>query len=480
MLRFGFHAILLLGIIASASQCGAAQADAPADRPNVVIVFTDDQGYQDVGCFGSPDIETPHLDRMAKEGMRFTDFYVSQAVCSASRASLLTGCYNVRIGILGALGPNSRHGIHEDEVTLADLVKKRGFATAVYGKWHLGHHPEFLPLRHGFDEYFGIPYSNDMWPHHPTAGDRFPNLPLFEGERVINAEVTPEDQTMFTTWFTERAVEFIEEHQDQPFLVYLAHPMPHVPLFVSEKFAGKSQRGLYGDVIMEIDWSVGQILDTLRRLGLDENTLVIFTSDNGPWLSYGTHSGSALPLREGKGTMFDGGCRVPCIMRWPARIPPGTECRELAATIDILPTLADILGIELPEDRIIDGKSILPLLEGKPGAKSPHEFYAMYYGRELHAVRSGKWKLHFPHSYRTLAGAEGRDDGFPVPYSQARTGLELYDLENDIGEANDVADEHPEVVARLKQYAEQLREDLGDSLQKRRGRNVREPGRLTD
>ena len=479
MPRFAIPLVFFLGILLPSGQAGAASPEQRgADRPNVVIVFTDDQGYQDVGCFGSPDIETPHLDRMAEEGMRFTDFYVSQAVCSASRASLLTGCYNIRVGILGALGPQSRHGINEDELTLADLVKKRGYATAVYGKWHLGHHPEFLPLRHGFDEYFGIPYSNDMWPHHPTAGDRFPALPMFEGEREVNDEVTPEDQTMFTTWFTERAVRFIEKHKDRPFLVYLAHPMPHVPLFVSDKFAGKSERGLYGDVIMEIDWSVGQILGALKRLDLDENTLVIFTSDNGPWLSYGTHAGSALPLREGKGTMFDGGCRVPCIMRWPARIPAGRECGELAATIDILPTLADILDVELPDDRIIDGKSILPLMEGRPGAKSPHEFYAMYYGRELQAIRSGKWKLHFPHSYRTLAGREGRDDGFPVPYSQARIGLELFDLENDIGETTDVAAQHPDVVERLKQYAEQIRDDLGDSATKRKGKNLREPGRL--
>ena len=479
MRRFTTLLIFSFGMLLVAGGSSAASAEERGpDRPNIVIVFTDDQGYEDVGCYGSPDIETPHLDRMAKEGVRFTDFYVSQAVCSASRASLMTGCYNNRIGILGALGPNSRLGINPDELTLANLVKKRDYATAVYGKWHLGHHPEFLPLRHGFDEYFGIPYSNDMWPHHPTAGNRFPNLPLIEGERIVNDKVTPEDQTMFTTWFTERAVEFIEKHKDRPFLVYVAHPMPHVPLFVSDKFAGKSDRGLYGDVIMEIDWSVGQILATLKRLDLDENTLVIFTSDNGPWLSYGTHAGSALPLREGKGTMFDGGCRVPCIMRWPARIPAGRECGELAATIDILPTLADILDVELPDDRIIDGKSILPLMEGRPGAKSPHEFYAMYLGRELQAIRSGKWKLVFPHTYRTLAGREGRDDGFPIEYSHTRIGLALFDLENDIGETEDVAEQHPEVVQRLTEYAEQIRDDLGDSATKRKGRNVREPGQL--
>jgi len=454
--------------------------------PNFVIMFTDDQGYQDVGCFGSPLIETPHLDRMAAEGMRFTDFYAAQAVCSASRAALITGCYPNRIGILGALGPKSTHGIHENELTIAELVKQRGYATAIYGKWHLGHHPKFLPTRHGFDDYFGLPYSNDMWPYHPGVAHlpmeerlkRWPHLPLIEGERVINPQVTHEDQTQLTTWYTERAVSFIEKNKDRPFLVYVPQSMPHVPLHVSEKFRGKSKRGLYGDVIMEIDWSMGRILDTLKRLGLDENTLVIFTSDNGPWLSYGTHGGCALPLREGKGTMFDGGCREACIMRWPKRIPAGSVCREVAGTIDILPTIAQIIGVELPADRIIDGRSILPLLEARPGAKSPREAQYFFWGRALQAVRSGKWKLHFPHGYRTLAGREGGTGGRPVPYSQAKIGLELFDLENDIGETTNVADAHPEVVARLQALAEKARADLGDSATRRNGKNVREPGRL--
>jgi len=454
--------------------------------PNFVIMFTDDQGYQDVGCFGSPLIETPHLDRMAAEGMRFTDFYAAQAVCSASRAALITGCYPNRIGILGALGPKSTHGIHENELTIAELVKQRGYATAIYGKWHLGHHPKFLPTRHGFDDYFGLPYSNDMWPYHPAVAHlpmearlkRWPHLPLIEGERVINPRVTAEDQTHLTTWYTERAVAFIEKNKDRPFFVYVPQSMPHVPLHVSEKFRGKSKRGLYGDVIMEIDWSMGRILDTLKRLGLDENTLVIFTSDNGPWLSYGTHGGCALPLREGKGTMFDGGCREACIMRWPKRIPASSVCKEVAGTIDILPTIAQIIGVELPADRIIDGRSILPLLEARPGAKSPREAQYFFWGRALQAVRSGKWKLHFPHGYRTLAGREGGTGGRPVPYSQAKIGLELFDLENDIGETTNVADAHPEVVARLQALAEKARADLGDSATRRNGKNVREPGRL--
>lgn len=474
--------LLLMGVIGlsgvlPSARAGASAPDDPG-RPNFVIVFTDDQGYQDVGCFGSPDIKTPNLDRMAAEGMRFTDFYVSQAVCSASRASLMTGCYNVRVGIFGALGPRSPHGINADELTLAEVVKRRGYATAIYGKWHLGHRRPFLPTRHGFDDYFGLPYSNDMWPFHPTAGDRFPDLPLFEGEKIVDPKVTAQDQRHLTRWYTERAVKFIEQNKDRPFLVYVPHSMPHVPLFVSNKYKGKSKRGLYGDVIMEIDWSVGEILNTLKRLGLDDRTLVMFTSDNGPWLSYGDHAGCALPLREGKGTMFDGGCREPCIMRWPGKIPAGSVCHEMAATIDILPTIAGLVGVKPPEDRIIDGKDIWPLMSGKPGAKSPHEAYYFYWGRQLQAVRSGKWKLHFPHRYRTLAGRSGGTGGKPVPYSQAKIGLALFDLENDVGETTNVAGRHPEVVERLKALAEKAREDLGDAATKQKGKNLRPPGRL--
>jgi arylsulfatase A-like enzyme len=451
-----------------------ANDEAAAGPPNFVIVFTDDQGYQDVGCFGSPNIKTPNLDRMAAEGMRFTDFYVAQAVCSASRVALMTGCYSNRVGILGALGPATTHGISDQELTIADVVKKRGYATAIYGKWHLGHHPPFLPTRHGFDDYFGLPYSNDMWPFHPTDGSKYPPLPLMKGEKVIQ---TNPDQTQLTTWYTEHAVKFIEKNQARPFFLYVAHNMPHVPLHVSEKFQGKSERGLYGDVIMEIDWSVGQILETLKRLHLDAQTLVIFTSDNGPWLSYGDHAGCALPLREGKGTMFDGGCREACIMRWPGKIPAGSACHELAATIDLLPTIAGLAGAEVPKDRIIDGKNIWPLMEGRPGAKSPHDVYYCYWGNELQAVRSGQWKLHFPHQYRTLAGAPG-SGGKPGPYKQAEIGLSLFDLNSDISETSSVADKHPEVVKRLQALAEQAREDLGDSATGRKGKNVRQPGRL--
>jgi arylsulfatase A-like enzyme len=451
----------------------------PADKlstqhpPNVVVIFTDDQGYQDVGCFGSPNIKTPNLDRMAAEGMRFTDFYAGQAVCSASRAALLTGCYPNRVGILGAFGPSSRTGINSNEVTLAEILKSRGYATAIFGKWHLGDSPQFLPTRHGFDEYFGLPYSNDMWPNHPTAGTNYPALPLIEGEQII--QLMP-DQTQLTTWYAEHAVRFIERNKSRPFFLYVAHNMPHVPLHVSGKFAGKSGRGLYGDVIMEIDWSVGQILAALKKHGLDDQTLVVFTSDNGPWLLYGNHAGTALPLREGKATAFEGGLREPCVMRWPGRIPAGRVCREVAATIDLLPTIAKLAAASVPADRIIDGKDIWPLMSGQPGAKSPHEAYFFYWEQELQAVRSGQWKLHFPHTYPKPEPAGG--DGQPGKYATNQIGLELFNLEQDIAESKNVAAQHPDIVKRLEALAEQCREDLGDSRLKRIGRNARPPGRL--
>jgi arylsulfatase A len=448
-----------------------------ADRlPNIVVIFADDLGYADVGSYGAKGFQTLNLDRLAREGRRFTSFYVAQPVCSASRAALLTGCYPNRIGIHGALGPNSKVGIHSNEVTLAELVKQRGYATAIFGKWHLGHQPQFLPTRHGFDEYYGLPYSNDMWPMHPEAPKgTYPPLPLIEGERKI--EESP-DQTKLTTSYTERAVRFIERSRERPFLLYLAHSMPHVPLFVSGKYKGKTERGLYGDVIAEIDWSVGQVMETLRKHGLEENTLLIFTSDNGPWLSYGDHSGSAGHLREGKGTVWEGGVRVPCIMRWPGKIPTGSVTGEPAMTIDILPTVAKLIGTRLPAHRI-DGKDIWPLIAGTPGAKNPHESYFFYYHvNELHAVRSGPWKLYAPHQYRTLAGRPGGTNGIPAKYQQTKTDWALYNLETDVSETTDVAEKNPEVVARLKKLLDNARKDMGDRLINAKGENSREPGRI--
>ena len=472
--------MLFLMLAAWCSVSLSAKTD--TNPPNVVVIFMDDMAYADIGPFGAKNFPTPHLDRMAKEGRKFTDFYVTQAVCSASRAGLLTGCYNVRVGILGALGPKSTHGINSRELTLAELCKQRGYATACFGKWHLGHHMEFLPLQHGFDEYFGIPYSNDMWPYHPGVRHlpmaerlkKWPHLPLIEGNQVINPKVTGKDQEQITTQLTERSVRFIEKNKDNPFFLYVPHPMVHVPLYVSDKFKGKSKAGLFGDVMMEVDWSVGQILETLRKYKLDKNTLVIFTSDNGPWLSYGDHAGSAGPLREGKGTMFDGGCRESALMWWPGTIPAGSECTTPAMTIDLLPTVAELIGARLPRHPI-DGKSIVHLLKGTSDT-SPHEAYYFYYGRQLQAIRMGKWKLHFPHGYRTMAGRPGGTGGIPTRYSQAKIGLALFDMEKDIGETTDVKAKHPDIVKQLQALGEKMRNELGDNG--RPGTGLRPPGQL--
>ena len=462
-------ACLLLGPLLAG---GAASGWAAERPPNVVLVYADDLGYGDIGAYGAKAIRTPHIDRLATEGVRFTDFYVAQAVCSASRAALLTGTYPNRIGILGALFPTSTNGIADGETTLAEVLKARGYATAIYGKWHLGHLPPFLPTRHGFDDYLGLPYSNDMWPSHPERM-QFPPLPLYSGDAVLT--VNP-DQAQLTGEYGRRAVAFIERNRERPFFVYLAHTMPHVPIFASDRFRGRSRQGLYGDVVEEIDDSVGQVAAALRRLGLERETLVFFASDNGPWLSYGDHAGSAGPLREGKGTAFEGGVRVPFVARWPGRIPAGTVVREPAMTIDVLPTIARLVGAPLP-DRPIDGLDISPLLLGEAGARSPHDALLFYYGTELRAVRGGRFKLVLPHRSQTLDGPAG-SGGRPGKYRQAEVPLALYDLGADVGETTDVASAHPDVVKRLLEAAEKAREDLGDSLTGRTGRGLREPGRV--
>ena len=450
--------------------------------PNVIIIFTDDQGYGDLGVFGAKGYTTPNIDRLAREGTKFINFHVAQAVCSASRAALLTGCYSNRVGIHGALGPNANHGINASETTLAEVMKSRGYVTGMAGKWHLGHREPFIPNRHGFDESFGLPYSNDMWPHHPEAkAGTYPKLPMWEDGKIVDADVTPEDQPNLTTLYTGRAVSFIERNKDRPFFFYLAHSMPHVPLFVSSKFKGKSEQGLYGDVIMEIDWSVGEVLRTLAKHGLERDTLVIFTTDNGPWLSYGNHAGSAGPLREGKGTAWEGGTRVPCLMRWPGKIPAGQVSDDFFMTIDLLPTIAQRIGAKLPA-LPIDGMDVWPLIAHQPGAKNPHEGYGMWYAQnELQAVVSGdgRWKLQLPHRYRTLGGRPGGRDGIPAKYENAEvTSPALFDIRADMGEKNDVSASNPDVVKQLLAFAEKCRDELGDSLTKRTGKGSREPGRV--
>ena len=469
-------------LLAGAFLVPAFSVVAASPLPNVVVIFIDDMGYADIGPFGAKGYATPHLDQMAKDGTKFTNFHVAQPVCSASRTALLTGCYPNRVGIHGALGPQSQNGIADSEMTLAQLVKQKGYATCAVGKWHLGHHPQFLPTRHGFDEFLGLPYSNDMWPYHPEARKgAYPNLPMFDNETIIDNEVTPEDQTQLTTKYTERAVSFIERSKEKPFLLYLAHSMCHVPLFVSDKFKGKSERGLFGDVIMEIDWSVGQVMNALKRSGILDNTLVVFTSDNGPWLSYGDHAGSAGPFREGKGTCFEGGVRVPCLMQWPGKIPAGAVNDHMLMTIDLLPTIAGLTGAKLPDHKI-DGLDVWPVLSGQPSARNPHEYYAFWYAtNELQSVVSGdgQWKLQLPHTFRSMNGQAPGAGGKPGRYKAVQVKeAELYHLDGDIAEGTNVAARNPDMLAKLQGWAEQARAELGDSLTKRKGSGNRAPGKV--
>ena len=472
-----------------------AQAGRPRQSPpNVVIIFTDDMGYADPACYGGTFAATPHIDRLAREGIKLTDFHVAQPVCSASRAALLTGCYPNRIGIHGALSPRVTHGLSGEETTLAELLRSRGYQTSMVGKWHLGHHRQFLPTRHGFDEYFGLPYSNDMWPYHPSAKPgTYPPLPLFENEEVIDAEVSPEDQTTLTKRYAQRAVDFLKragtDKDGRPFFLYLAHSMPHVPLFASNSFQGKAAGGLYGDVVAEIDASVGSVLTALEETGHLDDTLVLFTSDNGPWLSYGNHAGSAGSFREGKGTTFEGGVRVPCVARLPGVIPAGTVSDESLMTIDLLPSLAQLTGQPLKTDaeghcivrgKKIDGHDHLDLFcGGKRAADAPDTYHYYYRKNELQAVRKGDWKLFFPHGYRTMQGQELGQDGKPGRYTQHKIGEELFNLSTDPHETKDVAKQYPKVVEQLQAIAETARADLGDSLTKRKGNGARPPGQLS-
>jgi arylsulfatase A-like enzyme len=465
-----------------------------AERPNIVLIFSDDMGYGDVGCFAETKIRTPNIDQLAAEGTRFTDFYVAQAVCSASRAALMTGCYANRVGMAGALNHTSPAGIHPDEQLLPEILQQHGYATGMFGKWHLGLPPFFSPLKNGFHEWLGIPYSNDNSKYHPVLATSMPPLPLYDGERVIETDA---DQSLFTRRLTERAVQFIERHQAEPFFLYVPHIMPHVPIFASDRFRGKSNVGLYGDVIEELDWSVGQIVQTIDRLGLTDNTLIIFSNDNGPFLSYGTHAGSGGPLREGKLTAFEGGVRVPTVMRWPKQIAAGRVCHTPLMTIDLLPTVCHLIGADLPK-QTIDGVDVSATLLNT-ATQDPHEALVFYSGEELHAVRVGKWKLHFPHQYLSVIPGEPRSDGKPSgfgtqqPKSITESGVEgiasrhgyrvlelplsLFDLSQDIGEQHNVAEQHPQVVAQLTAIADRYRAELGDALQKVTGSGVRTVGR---
>jgi arylsulfatase len=455
--------------------------------PNIVLILMDDMGYGDIGRTGANQYKTPNLDRLANQGMQFTWYYCPQAVSSASRAGLLTGCYPNRIGISGALMPSAINGINSDETTIAELLKTKGYHTGILGKWHLGHLKQFLPLQHGFDEYYGLPYSNDMWPvdfdgvpirlkDTTSSKMNYPILPLIEGNEKVGEVRTLADQDKLTTDYTERAVKFIRDHKNEHFFLYMAHSMVHIPLGVSEKFRGKSNQGMYGDVMMEVDWSVGEIMKAIKECGLEKNTLVIFTSDNGPWLNFGNHAGTTGGLREGKGTSWEGGQRVPCIMKWPGVIPTGEICNQLASSIDILPTLAEITGGKLPSNKI-DGVSILPLMLGDKDSSPRHDFYYYYETNSLEAVQRDFWKLVLPHKGRTYRNMKPGADGWPGPTgTETIKELQLYDLRRDPGEWYNVAQYFPKKVMELQALADEARKDIGDDLTNSPGNNRRKAG----
>ncbi|MBR5661763.1 MAG: sulfatase [Bacteroidales bacterium] len=444
------------------------------DYTNIVLINLDDVGYGDFSYNGAYGYTTPNIDRLAAEGVRFTHFLAAQPISGASRAGLLTGCYPNRIGFAGAPGPDSKYGINPDEMTIGEVLKQKDYATAIFGKWHLGSQRQFLPLQNGFDEYYGLPYSNDMWPYHPQQGEvfNFPDLPTIDGNDVVGYNL---DQNKMTTDYTERSIKFIKKNRKKPFFLYLAHNMAHVPLAVSDKFRGKSEQGLYGDVMMEIDWSVGEIWRTIRELGLEDNTLLILTSDNGPWTNYGNHAGSAGGLREAKATTFDGGNRVPCIMYWKGVTHAGTTCNRLASNIDLLPTFAEIAGAPLPKNKI-DGVSVLSLIKGEAGA-NPRESFVYYYNKnDLEAVTDGMFKLVFPHRYVTYGAYAPGNDGQPGKLTNLElTDMQMFDLRRDPGERYNVITLYPEEAMKLMRIADEKRLELGDNLRRMKGTERREP-----
>jgi len=422
-------------------------------KPNIVIVFLDDSGWADFEPFGELNLETPHVKQLAAEGCSYHNFYVPQAVCSASRSALMSGCYPGRTKVFGAHGPNA-WGLDTTFATMGEVFKAAGYATAAFGKWHCGDQPETRPIARGFDESCGLMYSNDMWKHHPERPEYWGQWPLkyWENGVVTIDEVSKEDQKNLTKGYTEHAVDFIHRNQDQPFLLYVPHSMPHVPLFCSDEFEGKSGKGLYGDVMLEVDWSVGQINQALKECGIDQNTIVIFTSDNGPWVSYGNHAGST-PFREAKGTSFDGGVRSACIIKYPGKIEKDKVSSEMFGSVDLLPTLCHLAGISLPKNEI-DGRNVWDLVRGAEDAVNPHTYYAFSNGRNFEGVMSGdgKWKLHLPHSYRTLE-IRGRD-GVAGKYKQSKIDTALFNMDADPYETTNVLKMHPDIAGQLIQLAE--------------------------
>ena len=443
--------------------------------PNIIFVLTDDLGFNDLSSYGSTIINTPNLDKLANQGALLNSYYSTQAVCSASRASILTGSYSNRIGFSGALGPNSKTGINPNELLLSEMLKESGYKTAIYGKWHLGDNEKFLPTRHGFDDFYGILYSNDMWPYHPERPDSYPDLMLYDYDKPIEVLT---DQSDLTMELTNKSISFIEKNKDDPFFLYLAHPQPHVPLFASSEFKGRSDYGLYTDVIEEIDNSVGLIIKSLKENKLDRNTIVVFTSDNGPWLSYGDHAGSTGIYREGKGTTWEGGQRVPCIVWYPNEIESNTVLSTPFMGIDWLPTFAKLTNSTLSKNKI-DGKNIWENLTGKT-FEDPHEALFFYYHKNsLHAVRYGDYKMYFPHRYRTLNGKKGRDDGQPIKYEYVNLlSEELYNLKTDPSETNNIINDFPDLAKKITTLANNKRKELGDDLTNVLGSEIREVGKI--
>ncbi len=446
-------AALSTGLPLLGSCAGKIRTTRKSQKPNIVLIFLDDSGWADFEPFGTPAHQTPNVRKLAAEGCRFNNFYVPQAICSASRAALLSGCYPGRTKVFGAHGPRGR-GLEPKYAIMPEIFKVNGYATALFGKWHIGDQDGTRPWDRGFDESCGLLYSNDMWRHHPENPDYWGRYPLqyFENGQVKIEDMTQDDQTMLTTWYTEKAVDFINRRKAEPFFLYVPHSMPHVPIFVSDQFKGKSGAGLYGDVIMELDWSVGQIVQALNNNGLTDNTIIIFTSDNGPWHSYGNHAGQT-PFREAKATTFDGGLRSACIIKYPSRIQPGSSSDRMFCTVDLLPTLAALTGANLP-DNPIDGRNVWGLITGAD-TENPHDYYPMSSSDQFQGVISGdgRWKLHLPHNYRTLVKA-GKD-GAPGRYEQRSIGLSLFDMKNDPYETTDIKDQYPQVTEKLKKFAEQ-------------------------
>lgn len=440
--------------------------------PNFVIINLDDAGRGDFSFLGALGYKTPNIDKLSVNGMQMSNFYAVQPISGASRCGLLTGCYPNRVGFAYAPNPNSVFGIHEDEMTMGELLKQKGYATAIYGKWHLGDAKKFLPMQHGFDDYYGLPYSNDMWPYHPQY--KFPDLPLIDKNEIIGYNT---DQSKLTTDYTEHTINFIKEHKNEPFFVYLAHSMPHVPLAVSDKFKGKSEQGLYGDVLMELDWSVGEVIKTLEKYNLDENTLVILTSDNGPWANYGNHAGSSGGLREAKATTFNGGLRVPCVVYWKGKVKAGETFNGLLSNIDIFPTIAELADAPLPDHKI-DGISFKEVLTGESKVSKRGNLCLYYHKNSLEAITDGTFKLVFPHKYVTYNTQPAGNDGMPGDLGEAEvTECELYDLRRDAGERVNVISQYPEIYKKLKDLADKCRQDLGDDLTSIEGEGRREAGK---